>query len=148
MSHTKRIKTPEDGLFIAGWLILAAILILLIIKNLFFSELVIIELMKPCYIYSMTGFYCPGCGGSRSVAALLHGRFFACAVNYPLTAYAAVMYTWFMVSQTIQRVSRNRIRIGLRWRSGYLWAALGILIVHFVVKNIFCLVTGMVPFVS
>ncbi len=31
-------------------------------------------LVPKCYIYEMTGIYCPGCGGTRSVLALLKGQ--------------------------------------------------------------------------
>lgn len=146
MSNHKKIKTPEDGLFVAGWIILAAIIILLAIKNIIFPELVIIENMKPCYIHELTGFFCPGCGGSRSVAALTSGRFIVCAVDFPLVAYAVIMYAWFMISQTIERVSSHRIKIGLCWHMSYLWIALGILIAHFVIKNVFYIITGLTPF--
>ena len=30
--------------------------------------------LPPCAFYRVTGFYCPGCGNSRSVRALLEGR--------------------------------------------------------------------------
>ena len=148
MQRTKRINCPEDGLFLAGWIILAIVTILVFIKNFIFPEVVIIEVMRPCYIHQLTGLFCPGCGGSRSVAALLHGRFLVCGVNYPLVAYAVIMYLWFMISQTIQCISKNRCKIGLRWRNSYLWIALGILIAHFVLKNIFYIVTGIEPFLS
>lgn len=148
MNKNKIINTPEDGLYLAGWIILAVSVFLVALKNCIFPELVIIHEMKPCNIYSLTGFLCPGCGGSRSVAALVHGRFLVCAANFPLVAYSVIMYLWFMVSQTIQRASQNRIRIGLRWRHSYLWIALGILIAHFVFKNVFYIVTGIMPFIN
>lgn len=146
MNKQKKHYTPEDGLFIAGWIILAVSVALLLLKNYIFPELVIVNEMRPCYIYTLLDFYCPGCGGSRSVAALVHGKFIVCAVNFPLVAYSVVMYLWFMVSQTIQRISNNHFKIGLRWRHCYLWIALGILAAHFIVKNIFYIVTGIPPF--
>lgn len=146
MNKQKRNNTTEDRLFVAGWIILAVSLALILLKNCIYPELVIIEEMRPCYIYTLLDFYCPGCGGSRSVAALVHGKFVVCAVNFPLVAYSVVMYVWFMISQTIQRISGNRFNIGLRWRMVYLWIALGILIAHFVTKNIFYIVTGVPPF--
>lgn len=146
MQRKKRIQSPEDGLFLAGWLILSAVLVLVIVKKCIFPEANIIARMFPCYIWETTGFLCPGCGGSRSVAALLRGDILVCAVNFPLTLYAVVMYLWFMISQTIQRLSRDRLAIGLHWRHAYLWIALGILIVHFILKNCFLIITGTLPF--
>ncbi len=147
MQRKRIITCPEDGLFLAGWLILAAIILLATIKKCIFPEVNIIASMFPCYIYETTGFLCPGCGGSRSVAALLRGEVLTSLINFPLVVYGAGMYLWFMISQTLQRVSGNRLKIGLRWRHGYLWVALVILIGHFVLKNVYFIVTGMTPFV-
>lgn len=36
-----------------------------------------------CIFHQLTDLYCPGCGGQRSVHALLHGRFLT-AINYNL----------------------------------------------------------------
>ncbi len=144
----RQIKTPEDGLYLAGWIILAISIFLLLLKNLIAPKVDIVSQMPGCYIYSLTGFFCPGCGGSRSVAALVHGRFFVCAVNFPLVAYSVIMYLWFMITQTIERISKGRYQIGLGWRHTYLWIALGILIVHFVMKNIFYFITGIPPFLA
>ena len=30
--------------------------------------------LPECYFYKMTGYYCPGCGGTRAVYSLLHFR--------------------------------------------------------------------------
>lgn len=146
MNKQKRIRTPEDGLYVAGWIILFVSLALILLKKCISPGLVLVEQMPSCYIYSLFDFYCPGCGGSRSVAALIQGKWIVCAVNYPLVAYSVIMYMWFMISQSIQRMSGNRMPIGLRWRHCYLWIALGILVAHFVIKNIIYLVTGVPPF--
>lgn len=146
MQRKRMITCPEDGLFLAGWLILAAVILLVSIKKCIFPEVNVIASMFPCMFHELTGWYCPGCGGSRSVAALLRGDMRTCVVNFPLTAYAVIMYLWFMISQTIQRLSRHRLHIGLRWRHSYLWIALGILMIHLVVKNVYYLITGMSPF--
>ena len=43
----------------------------------------------PCVFYSLTGFYCPGCGAGRASYSLLHGRFLdAFCYNPVMTARA------------------------------------------------------------
>ena len=37
--------------------------------------------LPKCIFHELTGLYCPGCGGQRSLHALLHGRILT-AINY------------------------------------------------------------------
>ncbi len=53
-----------------------------------------------CVIYRFTGFYCPGCGGSRAVAELLRGNIVASFLYHPLAAYGIILYLVFMGSHT------------------------------------------------
>ena len=87
----KNPVSPEKGLYMAGWCVFALSAFLILIKNIFFPEFYVLEHMRPCLLYSLTGFFCPGCGGTRSVVALVHGRFLVCAVDYPLVAYPVLM---------------------------------------------------------
>ena len=41
-----------------------------------------------------------------------------------------------MVSQTVERLSKGKILIALHYKDRYLWIALGIIIVNFVLKNV------------
>lgn len=147
-SQNKSKVRVEDNLYRAGLCISLAVFILLLWKRMMFPDVVVSKVMRPCVLHTLTGYFCPGCGGTRSVEALFQGKFLVCAANYPLTAYAAAMFVWFMVSHTIERISRGRFRIGLPWKNSYLWIALCILVIHFVVKNIIYMVTGMDPFLS
>ena len=86
-------------------------------------------------LHSLTGLYCPGCGGTRAVVFLLHGDFLHSLVYHPFVPYAFVLCTWFMISQTIERLSKGRLRIGMHFREVFLWIALAIIIINFIVKN-------------
>lgn len=51
----------------------------------------------PCYFNRLTGLYCPGCGATRALHELLHGRFLSAlhenlfaVVFLPVTAYLIV----------------------------------------------------------
>jgi len=57
-----------------------------------------------------------------------------------LVPYTAFVGGWFLISQTIERVSKHKIAIGLHYRDAYLWIALGIMVVNFILKNVLLLV--------
>lgn len=46
--------------------------------------------MPPCFFRRITGFYCPGCGNSRSVRALLNGQLWF-SLRYNITPVLAVV---------------------------------------------------------
>lgn len=89
----------------------------------------------PCIFHLLTGYYCPGCGGTRAISALLHGKFLLSMYYHPLVLYGAVVYLVFMATQAIGRVSR-RPEIGMKFHLFYVWVALAILFLNCVVKNI------------
>ena len=45
----------------------------------------------------VTGYCCPGCGGTRAFRALLHGEILKSLYDYPPLIYAAVVYVVFMI---------------------------------------------------
>ncbi|MFV0466988.1 MAG: DUF2752 domain-containing protein [Lachnospiraceae bacterium] len=89
----------------------------------------------PCAFYSMTSLYCPGCGGTRAVESLIHGDFLSSIIYHPIVIYGAVFYLLFMVTHTIELLSRGKLKTGIRYRNIYLWIALGIVIANVIVKN-------------
>ena len=101
--------------------------------------------MAPCMIHAMTGYYCPGCGGTRATYALLHGKIITSLYYHPIVVYGVVVGGWFMISQTIERISRGKIHIGMHYRDLYLWIALVIAIVNCLVKNLILATTGVAP---
>lgn len=126
-------KKADDGFYLAGWGGIAAVILLMIIKKV--TGFNVLRLLGPCMLHLLTGYYCPGCGGTRAVYALLRGEVWRSFCYHPFVLYVAVVGGWFMVSQTIERLSRGRIKIGLHFREIYMWVALGIIVVNFLVKN-------------
>lgn len=45
----------------------------------------------PCLFHELTGFYCPGCGGTRAVLALLAGHPVLSFLYHPLVPYCALV---------------------------------------------------------
>lgn len=45
----------------------------------------------PCMFHTITGLYCPGCGGTRAVKQLLHGNLLMSFQYHPLVLYTAAV---------------------------------------------------------
>ncbi len=47
-----------------------------------------------------------------------------------------------MLSQTVERLSGGKLGIGMRYRDAYLWAALALVLLNCLVKNLVLFFTG------
>ena len=89
-----------------------------------------------CWIFEELHLYCPGCGCTRALTALLQGDILRSLRYNPGVAYFAAAVTVYLVTQTVQRLSGGRLRCGIRYRSVYLYLGFAILIANAVVWNI------------
>ena len=92
----------------------------------------------PAWSIDYLGFYCPGCGGTRAVSALLTGHPLSATWYHPLVTYTVVIFGGFMLSQTLARLHIGGIK-GWRFHEWHLYAAVGIMIGNFILKNILLL---------
>lgn len=92
--------------------------------------------LYPCLFHTVTGYYCPGCGGTRAVCALFQGHFLISFLKHPFVPYAAVLCAWFLLSQTIERLSHHKLPLAMHYKDRYLWIGLAILIINCMVKNV------------
>lgn len=136
----KTDPVSDKCFYIIGWILIAVTLAAVLAVH--FGALDAIGGLPPCMLHSTTGLYCPGCGGTRAVYALLEGRLFLSLFYHPLVVYTAFVGGWFMLSQTIERISRGKMRIGMHYRDLYLWLALAIVLVNCLIKNLVLIVGG------
>lgn len=95
-----------------------------------------------CALLRFTGFYCPGCGGTRACICLLEGDLRASLYYHPIVLYGVCISGWYLISHTIEYLSKGRICIGMRYRDIYLYIAILILLVNWGVKNACLLLAG------
>lgn len=98
--------------------------------------------LPMCVLLRLTGLYCPGCGGTRAFLLLLQGRFLASVYYHPVVFYGAVVAIWYLISHTIEYISKGRWAIGMRYRDIYLYAALVLILINWIVKNLFYIIDG------
>ena len=68
-------------------------------------------LVGPCPLLTLTRFYCPGCGGSRAVYYLLHGKLLKSLICHPIVLYGLAVVLPFMVKQTLAPVSYTHLDV-------------------------------------
>lgn len=87
-----------------------------------------------CVMYDLTGLYCPGCGGTRSINYLLNGHFLTSFIYHPFVITALLMYIIFMISHTISLFKKDYNGIEIKvWHTNFL---LILVIANFLIKNI------------
>jgi len=88
-------------------------------------------LYPPCAFHVLTGLYCPGCGSTRALYALLHGRPGEALAMNPLLL---VVLAWFAYLGGYYLV-RRRASPMLRWRATA-WVWFGVMILYGLLRNI------------
>ena len=133
----------DQCFYIIGWVCIGlAVLGLIAVK---LGALQMLGGIPPCALHRLTGYYCPGCGGTRAVVALFHGKILTSLYYHPIVVYTAAMGGWFMFSQTVEHLSKGKIKIGLHYRDIYLWIALCLVVLNCLAKNLILAITGIPP---
>lgn len=127
-------KDSDAILYIIGICTAVPVALFIIISNLII-ERTGYSMIKNCGFRMLTGLYCPGCGGTRALYYLIHGRILQ-SIKYNLfTIYLVVVALIFYVSQSIRYISKGRIK-GLHFNKWITIAGLIIIVVNFAIKNI------------
>lgn len=63
----------------------------------------------PCFFKEVTGFYCPACGGTRAVRALLHLDLWRALCCNPVVVYGAVMVLWSLIWYVLKTVGGKKV---------------------------------------
>ncbi len=135
----RKERSLEDNLFYLGCVFLG---MSIVAGVLFYSVLLPHISMPPCVMYKYLGLYCPGCGGTRALISLLHGRILRSLWYHPLVPYSAVLYGTFMISHGAARITRYRYFRGLRFHNWYLYGAIVVLGANWLLRNILLLCLG------
>ena len=136
----QKTNTDEKNLYIIGWICIGIISLILLAYRIWPKWF---QMMFPaCVFYRLTGWYCPGCGGTRAVLNLLRGNILKSFFYHPFVPYTVAIGGWFMLSHTIDRLFKGRTHMGLKYRDWSMWVALGLVGINFVAKNILLYLGG------
>ena len=126
--------------YITGWICIGALLLMVGVVCTFGEKA--LDVIPNCFFHAFTGYYCPGCGGTRAVTALLHGEILKSLFYHPFVGYVVAVGGWFMLSQTIEYLSKGKLSIALHFRQVYMWIGIFLIVVNCLVKNLVKLLWG------
>lgn len=133
----KRNRKQEKEIYICGLILLGILLFWLAAERLLGLEFS----LPPCVFHSLTGLYCPGCGGTRAVRYLLHGQLGKSLFYNPVVLYGAIVLvaeavTWIL-SKILKKPGLYLARYNL-----FLLIGLAVLGANWIFKNYMLIAKG------
>lgn len=129
--HTHKLGSTDRLLYGFG---LAALGIAIAAVLLYFcTGINLLSLKYRCMFNKITGYCCPGCGGTRAFRALLRGEIIKSLYDYPPLIYAVVVYVIFMVRCFLYRwfgVRKSRDGAVVK----YIYIFVGLMLAQWIVK--------------
>ncbi len=89
-----------------------------------------------CAFHDILHLYCPGCGGTRAVNALLSFRFMDSFLANPIILYMAVTAIYYYIVGFYSFFIKKDGKIYDRLPDYFIWIALGIVVVFFLLRNV------------
>ncbi|MBN1902778.1 DUF2752 domain-containing protein [Candidatus Sumerlaeota bacterium] len=89
----------------------------------------------PCTFHSLTGLYCAGCGSTRALHHLLHGRIIKAISNNILTVFLLIPLAWFGVHHLRYMITGVR-RHAPDLKMKYAWILIGLIILYTILRNL------------
>ena len=89
----------------------------------------------PCLFHLATGYYCPGCGGTRAITALLHGQILNSFLYHPVVLYSAGLFLRIFVVSGLGAVRSGHFSCSKKLRKYDIFWILFLTTAHFLIIN-------------
>lgn len=129
--------TQTDRFFyITGWVLIGGLVLLGIFQSL--TGRAPTDLPFPCSFHALTGYYCPGCGGTHAVCALVRGDLLTSIKNHAFVPYTAIGFTVYLTWNTFV-ACKNKGRADLpvmHFHTAYAYVGIAIILIQCILKNV------------
>lgn len=112
----------------------AAFPIVIILLFIFSGEIIALaEGLPKCAIHLISGYYCPGCGNTRSVKCLIKGEFISAVRNNPLIPFLGIISILFYTENALALFGKG---VKLVPRSAvFWWSVFGLFLAFYLLRN-------------
>lgn len=93
----------------------------------------------PCVFHSVTGAYCPGCGGTRAVKALLAGDLAASFRFHPIIVYTVFIIVLEFVTWLLARLLKKP-ELHVKHYNFFVYLGIGVIMINWIFKDVMLLV--------
>lgn len=97
------------------------------------------EKMPNCFIEDLTGLFCPGCGMTRAVIALLEGKILKSLYYNVIVMYAVIAIAYLIIKQICHHTIKTKA-VTQRLILNILYTGAGIIVLQWIIKVILLLV--------
>ena len=101
----------------------------------------LLGIFPPCIVLKHFGTICPGCGITRSVAALLEGRIPDSFMFHPLPVFGIALVLWSLICGIVFYANHQnlegRMKSVFKFRMLYLYIILGVIVIQWILKLVF-----------
>ncbi len=102
----------------------------------------VLKLEGECDFHNKTGLYCPGCGGTRALFALLRGNVLLSIYYYPIIPYVAGIFCLWAVRYIVSVLWPDGPIRKMPYKMGYVYAGIIIFYANWLLKNLGIYVFG------
>lgn len=131
------MNSIDKAFYVISLILIGGLILLAILQA--SGVLLLTDLGFPCSFRSVTGYYCPGCGGTHAVCALAAGNLAACVKEHAFVLYTAAGLLLYLVWNSVVILAKKRGSVKIpvmHFHTAYIYIGIAIVLIQWIIKNI------------
>lgn len=136
------LRSIDKAFFIICLVLMGGLAVLAVLQST--GTLLLTDLGFPCSFRLVSGYYCPGCGGTHAVCALAAGDLITCAKEHAFVLYATFGIFIFLLWNTFSTVYNKKTGSAkipvMHFHTAYIYVGIAIIFIQWIIKNAFLII--------
>lgn len=131
------LKSIDKAFFIICLVLMVGLAVLAVLQST--GTLLLTDLGFPCSFRLVSGYYCPGCGGTHAVCALAAGDLITCVKEHAFVLYATFGIFIFLLWNTFSTIYNKKTGSAkipvMHFYTAYIYVGIAIIFIQWIIKN-------------